>query len=793
MGVITERLAVIIDAQAGGAIKEFDKLSQAAERSGASTGGLAGVFEKVGLSAGAAGTAATAAVAGATFLGASLLAVAKSGIDQYLGLADAVRATQRVIGGTTQEASGLVAEFTALGVAQDVAQTGLFRFSKNLGETPQKLEALGVQLQRNSDGTVNVAKTLGNLGQTYRNTADATQRAALVQTAFGRGGQALVPILTATQERLEGIYRLAQSRGEILSADDVEKARQFQFGMRQLGEEFKAFEITIGGDIVRNVNDFVQNFVVGIGTIRNVLNGQGYHEAQLNAARDYQAARNVARLQGEAAAEQEAADAALASGQKLIDSEVALGQASDRVAQARRTAADAEKTLADARKAQAEFAASEARLEEQDSLSVAQALQAQVDASRRLQDAEANLSSLRAQQAAGTLLVRDAEEALARARFASLDANKQLEDAERHLDELRNPSAKTKEGADLRVAQAQQALARAQQAEADAANRLNHAHGKDRAQAEQDLADAHLAVRSATDALSDAQDEQNRVLGIGADAARDLANAQEDVDKAKLNVKTTTEDQSKAEDDYASASQRAADIIKKAEQDVADAKLGVRGATDQVNDAEKKLADDRATRADRQKAVDQKVIDSAGAVKRAQDGIVDALVGQQKAQDAFNKAASDPKAVDAAISNLGRLGSKYREVAGLLTNLVDLQGLSQSDLNKRQDLLSGRLQGPVGGNELDRLGLRYDVPSKSIVARASGGPLEAGQAALVGEAGMELFVPRTAGTIVPNGALGGGDVVVHAHLHLDGREIAESTTRHQRRARRNGGDPFVRR
>lgn len=41
--------------------------------------------------------------------------------------------------------------------------------------------------------------------------------------------------------------------------------------------------------------------------------------------------------------------------------------------------------------------------------------------------------------------------------------------------------------------------------------------------------------------------------------------------------------------------------------------------------------------------------------------------------------------------------------------------------------------------------------------KASGGPVTAGTAYLVGESGPELFAPSSSGTIVPNGALAGGD------------------------------------
>jgi hypothetical protein len=43
-------------------------------------------------------------------------------------------------------------------------------------------------------------------------------------------------------------------------------------------------------------------------------------------------------------------------------------------------------------------------------------------------------------------------------------------------------------------------------------------------------------------------------------------------------------------------------------------------------------------------------------------------------------------------------------------------------------------------------------------ARASGGPVSAGGAFLVGEQGPEIFVPRSSGQIIPNGAMGGVSV-----------------------------------
>ncbi len=55
--------------------------------------------------------------------------------------------------------------------------------------------------------------------------------------------------------------------------------------------------------------------------------------------------------------------------------------------------------------------------------------------------------------------------------------------------------------------------------------------------------------------------------------------------------------------------------------------------------------------------------------------------------------------------------------------------------------------------------------------RADGGPVSSGTPYMVGERGPELFVPSASGSIVPNGAMGGGDLTVTTNLVVDGRVL----------------------
>jgi hypothetical protein len=102
---------------------------------------------------------------------------------------------------------------------------------------------------------------------------------------------------------------------------------------------------------------------------------------------------------------------------------------------------------------------------------------------------------------------------------------------------------------------------------------------------------------------------------------------------------------------------------------------------------------------------------------------------------AFQGIADGSKSVKEAISSMAS------SILSDLTNLLANRAIST--------LLGGLLGGPnnIGG-------------VSGLTFKAAGGPVSAGAPYVVGERGPETFVPGTSGSIVPNGALGGGMKVI---------------------------------
>ena len=155
-------------------------------------------------------------------------------------------------------------------------------------------------------------------------------------------------------------------------------------------------------------------------------------------------------------------------------------------------------------------------------------------------------------------------------------------------------------------------------------------------------------------------------------------------------------------------------------------------------------------------------------------GVVDSVVGSVfNAQGGFKDLASIGKAAGEALKSAfkGVVAELVSVIAKALILKAILAAVSGGGSASFGEVLKGVVTGNIG-----------DL----FPGRASGGPVNAGTAYLVGERGPELFVPNRSGSIMPNGV--GGSVKVEAvptllpnGLLLDWQEQAGS------QARRNFG------
>jgi hypothetical protein len=121
-----------------------------------------------------------------------------------------------------------------------------------------------------------------------------------------------------------------------------------------------------------------------------------------------------------------------------------------------------------------------------------------------------------------------------------------------------------------------------------------------------------------------------------------------------------------------------------------------------------------------------------------------------------------------AIQGVGiALGVIINTVGTLISGFQSLFGIIKSVVGAIQSLISLVANNPVVK------GIGSAISSAFGGFRAEGGSVSAGKSYVVGERGAEMFVPRSSGTIVPNGGMGGSTF----NITVNGAIDAEGTAR----------------
>lgn len=245
---VTERLAIVVDADASKGVAQFKQLGAAAKGMAGPVGQVGGLMGKVSgqLSslASAAGPAAFLAV------GAALAKFGESGVNAFTSLAGEVRSFQRIAGGTAESASQLVFAFKAMGIDAATAAAGIGMLEKRLGSGQANLAKFGVQVARDRAGNTDMAATLANIADAFARTTDPAARATLGAAAFGKSWQTMAPILAKGKAGIADLYAEAERHHLILSADDLQRAVDLKVAMRELKESIQGLQVEAGRGLV---------------------------------------------------------------------------------------------------------------------------------------------------------------------------------------------------------------------------------------------------------------------------------------------------------------------------------------------------------------------------------------------------------------------------------------------------------------------------------------------------------------------------------------------------------------
>lgn len=586
---LTERLAVLVTAAGGGAISEFKKIGSEAKKAHdqiaksqkdaeQSSGRLGKALQSLGVSSTQALGAGLAA--GATSAAVALGKFGRESVDAFAEFGSSVRRIQAVTGQSAEDASRLAVAFKFLGVDAQTATTVLSRLGKNIFENEKGLTQLGVTVARDQHGRVDLHGTLLNIADAYKRTADPAQRAELAFKAFGRGAQAILPVLARGADGLRQIEHEADRFGLVLGQKGVDAAKKFAISQKELGLAVEGFKVNVGEKLAPSATDLATGLTkVGSGADHAVQHLGGLNNWLLALVPPLGA---FAKVGHEGASSQHAlaeaaleADTALSHEIDTASHQVTLLQGTQRAAlgveQAHHNLAEAQKKLneaehggvqaardaraaADARKSaeQGVESALRSQTHAQEELTKAQKAYDEAVHADHSQDLVHAAFDVREAQFAQTDAQTGLSDAINEHGSGSLEAAKAqltLEEATQRLTEAQGEAGNIQKEADEKVQSAHEALisaseqlAAANDQVSTAQDRLNNA-GRDAIREAPDVVGARLAVRSATLDLqsaiaagADAQGELDTLLqGMNGDkAASTLAQMQPLLDALRL-------------------------------------------------------------------------------------------------------------------------------------------------------------------------------------------------------------------------------------------------------------------
>lgn len=635
---------------------------------------LTSALNDVETAAGGAGSGLSGlAGGGVAIAGAAITAFALKGVADFQHLAGEVRNFQRVTGASAESSSQFVASFRAIGTDVASATQALGRFGKNLEVNAAGLEGMGVQIARTKSGATDITGTFLNVADAIHNSSDAGARNTLVLQAFGRAGLSLLPILSKGRAGIEELFGEAAKRHELLSQDDLDKARALSLATIALKEEFTGLEREAGKALVPFITSLVQAATGTLGLIDKI--GAAIGQVTSLGGLDKPIAEKIAGKKGDT-------DSFSATLKDFFNVVLHGSEYAD-------------KALKDL--------GTTSTMTEEDQIALAQAA---TDATTAMAEQQKGIDAL----TGATLGVSAAQRDLASANRAVDDATTNLASSQRALSLLGSQSAadaKLLAAANKDLAVASRGVADAQRSVTDATTARNDAERalsdllSGRTQADEatkhthDLEHAQLGVRSSTLSLRDAQ---GRLLALQNDttsSAEDLANAQLQVDQANLTLIESQENLSGTQDDL----NRLQQIGAENSPEVVAARTTLDGATRTLATSQQALTDalDAETIARGKVATAQQgdaafaatLVAAHKSVQTAQESLAGATAAaSEKAKDLFDKQTALNGAMAGGLPNLQAVKENLERIVALQPQAAGFLGPTLDQINA---LIAGAL------------------------------------------------------------------------------------------------------
>jgi hypothetical protein len=228
------------------AVSDLEKLKRKADETSKGTTAsfsLAGKANKA-MAAGivAAGTLASE---GIMLLADKAIEFAKKSVEAYGDLGSEVRTVQRLLGGTPEFASHLVAAWKMSGVAADVGSVAMARMEKHIFANDKAWKALGVTSRDSHGKMLPMEQLLPKIADKFKSLPNGVDKTALAMGLFGSrgGGLAMLAFLNKGSAGMKAMAEESDKLGTTLTGKDLAATLAATLAKRKLGEAVEGAQV----------------------------------------------------------------------------------------------------------------------------------------------------------------------------------------------------------------------------------------------------------------------------------------------------------------------------------------------------------------------------------------------------------------------------------------------------------------------------------------------------------------------------------------------------------------------
>jgi ribosomal protein L11 len=224
-----------VDAAKNG-LKDFRKAVQDADTT---TGKL-----KAGAQSAFASVKANAGIA-ALAVGGTMVAAGAKALTQFTDLGIEVEKFSKATALSTEEASRWIEVAGDLGITTEQIQGGFVKLEKAIASGVPAVKDLGIELQKNADGSANVSATMLEAISALEGIKDPTEKAKAATELFGRGFADMAELVTGDASKIKAALGEV-SDAKILDQAEIDKAKRNRENLDRLKDTIEDLALSLG-------------------------------------------------------------------------------------------------------------------------------------------------------------------------------------------------------------------------------------------------------------------------------------------------------------------------------------------------------------------------------------------------------------------------------------------------------------------------------------------------------------------------------------------------------------------